>query len=55
MVHFEMPYEDKQRAPSFYEKVFGWEHQMLGPEMGNYVIMSTSERDEKTHFPKIRE
>jgi len=52
VVHFEMPYEDKNRAATFYEKVFGWENQMLGPEMGNYVIVSTSERDEKTHFPK---
>lgn len=52
VVHFEMPYEDKNRAASFYEKVFGWDHQMLGPEMGNYVLMTTSERDETTHFPK---
>jgi predicted enzyme related to lactoylglutathione lyase len=25
---------------------------MLGPEMGNYVLMTTCEVDEKTHFPK---
>ncbi len=52
VVHFEMPYEDKQRMADFYEKTFGWQPQMLGPEMGNYVVVMTSEADEKTHFPK---
>lgn len=52
VVHFEMPYEDVKRMTNFYEKTFGWQPQMLGPEMGNYVIVSTSERDEKTQFPK---
>ena len=52
VVHFEMPYDDMNRMTAFYEKVFGWQPQMLGPEMGNYVIVSTSELDEKTHFPK---
>lgn len=52
VVHFEMPYEDKNRIAGFYEKVFGWKPQMLGPEMGNYVIVTTSEIDEKTHYPK---
>ena len=52
VVHFEMPYEDKKRAADFYEKTFGWKPQMLGPEMGNYVIVSTSELDEKTRYPK---
>jgi uncharacterized protein len=52
VVHFEMPYEDKSRMAKFYAQVFGWKHQMLGPEMGNYVVVSTSERDEKTGFPK---
>ncbi|MEO8209008.1 MAG: VOC family protein [bacterium] len=52
VVHFEMPFEDKNRAAAFYEKAFGWKPQMLGPEMGNYVIVSTSELDEKTHYPK---
>ncbi len=52
VVHFEMPYEDKNRAAAFYEKAFGWKPQMLGAEMGNYVIVSTSELDEKTKYPK---
>jgi len=51
VVHFEMPYEDKTRMANFYAQAFGWKHQMLGPEMGNYVVVTTSERDEKTGFP----
>jgi uncharacterized protein len=52
VVHFEIPYEDKNRMANFYAQAFGWKHQMLGPEMGNYVVVTTSERDEKTGFPK---
>jgi predicted enzyme related to lactoylglutathione lyase len=52
VVHFEMPYEDKQRAADFYAKAFGWQPQMMGPEMGDYIVMTTTEMDEKTRFPK---
>jgi predicted enzyme related to lactoylglutathione lyase len=52
VVHFEMPAEDTQRMVDFYANVFGWQTQMLGPEMGDYVVVTTSEVDEKTHFPK---
>lgn len=52
VVHFEMPYEDRQRMADFYAKSFGWQPQMLGPEMGEYVVMATSALDEKTKFPK---
>lgn len=52
VVHFEMPYEDKDRAAGFYAKAFGWKAQMTGPEMGNYVVMTTTEMDEATKFPK---
>src|SRR6476620_10972451 len=30
----------------FYSNVFGWQTQMLGEEMGNYVLASTTEIDE---------
>jgi predicted enzyme related to lactoylglutathione lyase len=50
--HFEMPYEDKKRAVDFYSKVFGWEANMLGPEMGDYVVVMTTEADKETGFPK---
>jgi predicted enzyme related to lactoylglutathione lyase len=43
VVHFEMPYEDKQRVADFYAKTFGWQPTLYGPEMGNYVLVATSE------------
>ncbi len=52
VVHFEMGYQDKQRMADFYTNVFGWQTQMMGPEMGNYVTAMTSESDEKTGRPK---
>jgi predicted enzyme related to lactoylglutathione lyase len=41
VVHFEMPYDDAQRIAAFYRSVFGWELQMLGEEMGHYVLATT--------------
>jgi uncharacterized protein len=46
VVHFEMPAEDRKRMSEFYTKVFGWETQLLGEEMGNYVTVTTSPMDE---------
>ncbi len=46
VVHFEMPAEDRNRVADFYQKVFGWGIKMLGPEMGDYVIATTTESDE---------
>jgi uncharacterized protein len=51
VVHFEMPAENKDRMADFYTNVFGWKAQKLGPEMGNYVLVSTSETEENG-FPK---
>ena len=51
VVHFEMPAEDRKRMAGFYTNVFGWKIRQLGPEMGNYMVVSTSETDEKT--PRI--
>jgi hypothetical protein len=45
VVHFEMPYDDRQRIARFYETAFGWKLQMLGAEMGNYVLATTSDKD----------
>jgi predicted enzyme related to lactoylglutathione lyase len=47
VVHFEMPYDDRERMAKFYGSVFGWQTQMLGEEMGNYVLATTTESDEK--------
>ncbi len=51
VVHFEMPAEDRKRMADFYTTVFGWKTEMLGPEMGEYVLARTSESDE-TGRPK---
>ena len=50
VVHFEMPYENRARLASFYESAFRWQFQMLGEEMGDYVLATTTETDE--HGPK---
>jgi uncharacterized protein len=46
VVHFEMPSEDRQCMAKFYENAFGWQTRMLGQEMGNYVLATTTETDE---------
>ncbi len=46
VVHFEMPAEDRDRMAGFYSTVFGWETQMFGEDMGNYVTVSTTKSDE---------
>lgn len=52
VVHFEMPAKDKKRVVDFYSKVFGWQMQQTGPEMGNYILATTTPTDEKTQRPK---
>ena len=51
VIHFEMPVEDRNRMTEFYTQVFGWRMQMLGPEMGNYVLAKTTDTDD-TGRPK---
>ena len=46
VVHFEMPAEDRNRMAKFYTKAFGWQTQMLGPEMNEYVLVTTTEPGE---------
>ena len=46
VVHFEMPYEDKARMARFYESAFGWQMRMLGEDMGNYVVATTTETED---------
>lgn len=43
VVHFEMPYDNRQRMAAFYQAAFGWQTQMLGEEMGHYVVAHTTE------------
>lgn len=46
VVHFEMPYEDGDRAALFYEEAFGWKMTKLGEDMGHYITAFTAETDE---------
>ena len=46
VVHFEIPTQDRKRMADFYTKVFGWKTQQLGEDMGNYVLVTTTDSDE---------
>jgi predicted enzyme related to lactoylglutathione lyase len=46
VIHFEMPADDRERMAKFYAEVFGWQTQMLGAEMGDYVVVTTIESDD---------
>lgn len=46
VVHFQMPYDDRERMAKFYRASFGWQTQMLGEEMGHYVLATTTETGE---------
>ncbi|HWB89733.1 MAG TPA: VOC family protein [Acidimicrobiia bacterium] len=45
LVHFEIPFEDSERARSFYSEAFGWDMNHL-PEM-NYTLVSTGPSGEQ--------
>lgn len=52
VVHFELPCTDRERLARFFERAFGWKAQMLGPEMGHYVIVTTAEQDTRPDAPR---
>jgi uncharacterized protein len=52
VVHFEMPYDDPKRMAKFYESAFGWKTEILGKEMGNYVLATTTESEKESGRPK---
>lgn len=43
VVHFELPATDNKRMADFYTRAFGWQTKQLGPEMGNHVVVTTTE------------
>jgi predicted enzyme related to lactoylglutathione lyase len=45
VVHFEIPYDDGERAGAFYSKAFGWQL-MPVPEMGYTLVMSGPSGDQ---------
>src|SRR4051812_6690101 len=52
VVHFEMSFEDRERMTKFYEMAFGWQTQVMGPDLGNYVVVQTTETDDKGMIKK---
>ena len=45
IVHFELPFDDAERANRFYAEVFGWEsHKWEGPQ--EYYLQQTGPEDE---------
>jgi hypothetical protein len=46
VVHFELPYDNPARIAMFYETAFQWQTRMLGEDMGNYVLATTTETGE---------
>jgi predicted enzyme related to lactoylglutathione lyase len=43
VVHFEIHGKDLDRMQTFYQDVFGWSVQDMGPAMGNYRVITTGE------------
>ena len=43
VVHFEIHADNPDRAQKFYESVFGWTFQHMGPDMGNYRLITTGQ------------
>ncbi len=52
VVHFELPYENAERASAFYRAAFGWRTEQLGAEMGNYVVVTTATEDARPDAPR---
>jgi predicted enzyme related to lactoylglutathione lyase len=45
VVHFEIPFDDGERAGAFYRQAFGWQVMPL-PEMGYTIVMSGPSGDQ---------
>lgn len=45
VVHFEMGYKNRDRMKKFYSSVFGWKMNQMGADMGEYVVVHTTETD----------
>ena len=46
IVHFEIPYDDGDRARSFYKEAFDWEIVQM-PDMGGYTLVTTGPSGEQ--------
>jgi len=50
VVHFEIPFDNEERAKKFYQDTFGWQIFKV-PEM-DYSMVTTVETDQQTMIPK---
>jgi len=50
VVHFEIPFDDKKRAMTFYADVLGWK--LTDMEQMNYVMAESVATDATTRMPK---
>jgi predicted enzyme related to lactoylglutathione lyase len=50
VVHFELPAEDRRRMANFYNRAFGWKTELLGEDMGNYVLVSTTDKMDENNM-----
>ena len=53
VVHFEIHARDLDRAQKFYGGLFGWRITDMGPQMGNYRLVSTGEDQPGAKWPGI--
>jgi predicted enzyme related to lactoylglutathione lyase len=51
VVHFELPYDNRERMAKFYGSAFGWRTELLGEDMDKYVVATTTPIAED-HRPK---
>lgn len=53
VVHFEIHADDVARAKKFYQDAFGWQMQQMGPDMGDYVVVTSGPgMDKAQDLPK---
>jgi len=51
VVHFEVHAVDLDKMQKFYESVFGWQIEDLGPQMGNYRLVNTGKDEAGAQWP----
>jgi predicted enzyme related to lactoylglutathione lyase len=53
VVHFEIHAKDLSKTSNFYQEVFGWDIKDMGPQMGNYHVVTTGKEEPGSQWPGI--
>jgi uncharacterized protein len=53
VVHFEIHAKDLDKMQQFYQDVFGWNIQDMGPQMGNYRLVNTGKDEQGSPYTGI--